>query len=95
MTKDMNEQLSQLIEDVNTLIRMVNSLQGDIKLERKMTYTNQEMIEMFNITAPTLRKWRNEGELAYTQIGDKFYYSAEDIKQFLLNHHNLAYLYEK
>ena len=91
----MNEQLSQLIEDVNTLIRMVNSLQGDIKLERKMTYTNQEMIEMFNITAPTLRKWRNEGELAYTQIGDKFYYSAEDIKQFLLNHHNLAYLYEK
>ena len=95
MTKDMNEQLSQLIEDVNTLIRMVNSLQGDIKLERKMTYTNQEMIEMFNITAPTLRKWRNEGELAYTQIGDKFYYSAEDIKQFLLNHHNLAYLYDK
>ena len=95
MTKDMNEQLSQLIEDVNTLIRMVNSLQGDIKLERKMTYTNQEMIEMFNITAPTLRKWRNEGELAYTQIGDKFYFSAEDIKQFLLNHHNLAYLYEK
>ena len=95
MMKEMNERLSRLIEDVNTLIGAVNSLQDDMKLERKMTYTNQEMIEMFNITAPTLRKWRNEGELSYTQIGDKFYYSAEDIRQFLLNHHNLAYLYEK
>ncbi|MBO7071804.1 MAG: helix-turn-helix domain-containing protein [Bacteroidales bacterium] len=95
MTEEMIERISRLLEDVDTLIEAVNSLRCSIKLERKITYTNHDMMEMFSITAPTLRKWRNEGELSYTQIGDKFYYSAEDIKQFLLNHHNLAYIFEK
>lgn len=95
MNEEMIQRLNQLISDVQNLVGAVNSLCCGIKLGNKPTYTNSEMMELFQVTSPTLKKWRNDGELSYTKIGDKYYYSVEDIEKFLRNHHNLAYEYEK
>ena len=38
-----------------------------------------------------VRKYREEGYLPYTKIGDKFFYSDEDIRRFLLSNHYDAF----
>ena len=59
----------------------------------KVFYTNKDMMEMLDCTDKTLRKYRNDGYLGYSRIGDKFYYTAVDIYMFLKNNHVLAYQY--
>ena len=59
----------------------------------KVFYTNKEMIKMLDCTEKTLRKYRNEGYIGYSRIGDKFYYTANDIYMFLKNTHIVAYQY--
>ncbi len=59
----------------------------------KVFYTNKEMAKMLDCTEKTLRKYRNEGYIGYSRIGDKFYYTANDIYMFLKNTHIVAYQY--
>ena len=39
------------------------------------------------------RKYRDDGKLAYPKEGDKFWYTQEDIDQFLSHNHYEAYAY--
>ena len=38
---------------------------------------------MLDCTEKTLRKYRNDGYLGYSKVGDKYYYTADDIYLFL------------
>lgn len=62
--------------------------------KKMLVLTNSEMKEVFDIGDKTLQKWRNEGELGFSRIGDKYYYSEDDIRQFLENHHYEAFRYD-
>lgn len=57
----------------------------------KPFYTNQEIMEMLDVDPKTLRNYRNEGLLGFTQQGSKYYYSAEDIQAFMKNGYHEAY----
>ena len=59
----------------------------------KVFYTNKEMIKMLDCTEKTLRKYRNDGYLGYSKVGDKYYYTADDICLFLKNTHIDPYQY--
>ena len=59
----------------------------------KVFYTNKEMMKMLDCTEKTLRKYRNDGWLGYSRIGDKYYYTVEDICLFLKNTHIDPYQY--
>ena len=37
-----------------------------------MFYTNNEMIKMLDCTEKTMRKYRNDGYLGYSKVGDKY-----------------------
>ena len=51
-------------------------------------YTNTEVMKLFGCSDKTLRSYRNNGYLGFTQIGDKILYTSIDIIKFLmLNHH--------
>lgn len=85
------EQLAQLAATVQNLTVEIHSLKRQISLGSKPCYTNEEAMEIFGVTSPTLRKWRNEGLLGYSQIGSTLEYSQEDIQTFLQSTHYEAY----
>lgn len=74
---------SKTIENVDPIISMFD----------KPFYTNKEVVEMLDCTEKTLRKYRNDGFLGYSRVGDKFYYTAGDILLFLQNTHIDPYQY--
>lgn len=94
MTNDnakMEEQVSTLISCVTELKEEVQKLKTQLNLMEKPCYTNEEVLKIFGVTQPTLRKWRNEGQLGYTQIGSTLLYSQKDIADFLKTNHFDAY----
>ena len=83
----MQEQLAKLAATVEKLSTEIHSLKQQIRLGS----TNEEALAIFGVTSPTLRKWRNEGLLGYSQIGSTIEYSQEDIQAFLKSTHFEAY----
>ena len=83
----------EAIETLNELIQEIKELKDQLHLQRKPLYTNQEMIEMMSVSSATLKKWRNAGQLGYTQIGSTYFYSQDDINEFMSKNHNEAYAY--
>lgn len=69
--------------DVDAIAAMLN----------KPLYTNKEMMKMLDCNDKTLRKYRNDGYLSYVRVGDKIYYTVDDICQFIKNNHFVAYQY--
>ena len=69
--------------DVDSIVAMLN----------KPLYTNKEMMKMLDCNDKTLRKYRNDGYLSYVRVGDKIYYTVDDICQFIKNNHFVAYQY--
>lgn len=49
------------------------------------------MMEILNVNIKTLKKYRDTGHLGYSQIGDKFFYTPNDISLFLSKTHQEAF----
>ena len=43
---------------------------------------------MLQIKTSTLRKYRDEGYLGYSKVGDKYFYTVDDVNRFLKKSHN-------
>lgn len=65
----------------------VDSLLPLAKKKGFCVYTNAEMKELMRVGDKLLKKWRDEGYLGFSRVGDKFYYSDADIKAFLESNH--------
>ena len=85
------EQISELIRCMAELKEEVRTLKAQQSLTDKPCYTNEEVLKLFGVTPPTLRKWRNEGLIGYTQIGSTLLYAKKDITDFLESNHYEAY----
>lgn len=83
--RDFKSFMSVLIEEVRSLKENLSNT--------KALYTNKEMRELLNVNDKTLRLYRNDGKLSYSQIGNKFFYTAKDLNEFLANNHMSAYYY--
>lgn len=51
----------------------------------KEVYTDKDMMELLQIDRKTLKKYRDEGLLSFSHPFDKYYYSKDDVQNFLLN----------
>ena len=88
----MNKERNDIARQLARLADEVKDMTTGFLFHRKV-YNNAELMKLLGVSTATLKKWRNEGRLSYTQVGDKFYYSSEDVDAFLKNNHNSAYLY--
>ena len=61
------------------------------KASQKPLYTNKELLELLDVNSKTLKKYRDNGWLGYSQAGDKFFYSADDLNHFLSMTHQEAF----
>ena len=66
--------------------KFVDALANLAKITLKV-YNNDSLMALLGVSERTLRKYRDEGYLPYMKIGDKFFYSDEDIRKFLLSSH--------
>lgn len=78
-----------IMAHLDDLIKKVSSL----KQGKKEVYTNGEMLKLLDVSSATLKKWRNNGYIGYSQVGSTYYYSAKDLEEFLNHNHYEAYAY--
>lgn len=88
-----SEKLNQLILSIEVLNEQVRELSKKSKITEKKIYTNGEIRELLGVQDKLIRKYRDDGKLAYHKEGDKFWYTQEDIDQFLSQNHYEAYAY--
>ena len=83
-----------LIDVLKCLINLrkeVKAIKHSIVSEVKPSYTNHEVMDIFQNESATLKKWRDTGIIGYTLVGKVYLYSKEDINKFLSDHHFSAF----
>ena len=82
-------------ENFNELYHEVKSLRSELSsiltTPPPRVYTNKDVKELLGVEDKLLRKYRDNGLLAYTHVGDKFWYTQTDIDQFLASNYFTAY----
>lgn len=82
------ESLSTLTEEVKSLKERVQSI---VAVQPKQLYTNKSLKELLGVGDKLIKQYRDNGLLSFTQVGDKFWYSQEDVNKFLAVSHNEAW----
>lgn len=75
------EMMMARLEAFAQRVESLCSISGDKTLQRWLD--NQEVCEILNISKRTLQTYRDNGTLAYTQIGHKMYYRPEDVEKLI------------
>ena len=81
-------------DNLTDLCNEVRSLRNELcKIKAVPTnriYKNDEIKELLGVKDKLLKKYRDEGKLAYSQVGDKYWYTQSDIDQFLKSNYYAA-----
>ena len=78
--KRIEEQLIKLLEKVDT----IKSGRQKSNLQPKF-YRNKDLRKLFGLSSNTIIKYRDNGTLPYTFMGDIYLYPASEIKKLLIN----------
>lgn len=76
INKYINEAIEKKLKDLLLAIATPNV---------KPVYTNKEMMQLLDVDAKTLKKYRDEGLLGFSHPYDKYYYTHQDLEKFLMN----------
>lgn len=76
------------VSDLTNLTSLVIALVQEVKSLREYVapskpLSNKEVKDLLNIQDRLLKKYRDDGLLGYSQVGDKYWYSQTDIDNFL------------
>lgn len=76
----------------NDFEKLMASIDCATKSLRKMNggeeltiYTNEDMCKKLGVSETLLSRYRNERQLPYSKVGDKYFYTDEDIESFIEN----------
>ena len=81
---EMNTLLGEL-DTIETCLEKV-SAPGELKV-----YNNKEIHSVLGVNEKLLRRYRYDGKLSYTKVGDKYWYTQDDIDEFMAKHHRKAF----
>ena len=82
LTKDQYTDILERIEAINT------SISQNFKESNDSFIDNQEFIKLMSISKRTAQSWRDEGKVAFSQLGGKIYYRTKDLTQLLESNYN-------
>ena len=71
---------------VESLKEAVAVLHDNTKGSKKEFVGNEEFMELMGISKRTAQTWRDEGIIAFSQVGSKIYYSMADIAKLMQEH---------
>lgn len=78
----------ELIPLINRLNDEISGLKSALMVVTKTVFTNTEIRELFGVSAKTIKKWRDDGLLGYSLVGDTYLYTKEDVEEFLCGIHH-------
>ena len=87
MEEKLEYRLTYLTETLEDMKREMIRIRTIMSNSRKAHYTNQEIMELLQITSATLKKWRDNKIIGYTAIGNTYFYTEKDIENFFKNNH--------
>jgi hypothetical protein len=76
----------QMMQSFESFVNQVKNLCGNDRNNEKWL-NNTEVCSLLQISQRTLQSYRDNGTLAYSQIGHKCYYKTSDIEQFINKQH--------
>ena len=79
--------LTYLTETIEDMKREMVRIRMILSNSRKTHYSNQEVIDLLEISSATLKKWRDQKLIGYSAVGNTYYYTDEDIENFFRNNH--------
>lgn len=89
---------SQIINERDLLIRILNLLEAKVapavsgyNSDKLRVYDNKALMSLLNIKDKYLKKLRDNGYLSYSREGDKYWYTQEDVDNFLKRFHYNAF----
>ncbi|GHU91144.1 DNA-binding protein [Bacteroidia bacterium] len=74
----LSKKLSEIGKDLKSLVNTNQVFDKDEKL-----LDNQDMCFMLHISKRTLQRYRTENGLPYIKYGQKIYYKAADVREFI------------
>jgi hypothetical protein len=77
----LSKKLNEMGKDLKSLINTSEVFDKDEKL-----LDNQDLCLMLHISPRTLQRYRSEGSLPFLKYGQKIYYKAADIREFIYSH---------
>src|SRR5690554_3003308 len=70
---------------------LVNKLENNMSQDPEfIILDNADLLQLFKISHKTAQKWRDNNVIAYSQIGNKFFYRLSEINQLLNNNYKAA-----
>lgn len=79
-------------EQFDTIINRIDDLKSEIKGNSKSVndefVDNVDFIKLMNISKRTAQTWRDEGKIAFSQVGGKIYYKMSDVQDLLQHNYN-------
>jgi len=82
-------------ENFDEVIKRLDKIQSEVSNKQKSpveTFVdNQEFIQIMNVSKRTAQSWRDEGIIAFSQIGSKIYYRMSDVQSLLDKHYKPAF----
>ena len=71
---------------VDSLKVAVTALQAKGNNAEKEYVSNEEFMKLLSISKRPAQAWRDEGIVAFSQVGSKIWYSMADIKKLMQDH---------
>lgn len=87
MEEKLDYRLTYLTETIEDMQREMVRIRMILSNSRKTHYSNQEVIDLLEISSATLKKWRDQKLIGYSAVGNTYYYTDEDIESFFRNNH--------
>lgn len=81
LSKEAYQELQTKVNEIHL------KLCSDIHPAQETLIDNNKFLDMMSISKRTAQTWRDEGMIAFSQIGAKIYYQQKDIDLFLQSHY--------
>ena len=78
--------------ELNTLLGELDTIESSLeRISALVIYNNNEINSVLGVEEKLLRRYRYDGKLSYTKVGDKYWYTQNDIDEFMVKHHRKAF----
>ena len=81
--------------EMNTLLGELDTIESSLERisapSELVIYNNNEINSVLGVEEKLLRRYRYDGKLSYTKVGDKYWYTQNDIDGFMVKHHRKAF----
>lgn len=81
-------EINALLGELDNIEACLDRVSGPTELK---VYNKKEICSVLGVNEKQLRDYLFKGKLSYTRVGDKYWYTQDDIDEFMAKHHRKAF----